>query len=135
MSDLEATLAEGRLAARELMRETIRLYRLGDDGFDWSTGTDTPEAATVLYEGPARVKPSTQSRGEEVEAGEQNVTLREYTVSLPWDTWVTELPGVGDLIDVTTSPDERMVALRLWVTSEGFSSTATAWRIFAEDRS
>lgn len=135
MSDLEAALAAGRLAALELQRETITLYRPGDDGFDWSTGTDSPTAPTVIYAGPARVKPSAQSRGEEVDAGEVNVTLREYTVSVPWGTTVSQLPSVGDRIDVTTSPDARMVSLRLWVTGLQYSSTATAWRITAEDRS
>jgi hypothetical protein len=135
MSSLDAVLAAGRLAALELQRETVTLYRPGDDGFDWDTGTDTPAAATVLYSGPARVKPAAQSRGEEIDAGEANVTLREYTVSLPWDTTVAQLPAVGDLMDVLASPDARMVGLRLWVTGLQYSSTATAWRITAEDRS
>jgi hypothetical protein len=135
VSALEAVLAAGRLAALELQRETITLYRPGGDGFDWNTGTDTPASATVIYSGPARVKPAAQSRGEEVEAGEANVTLREYTVSVPWDTTVAQLPVVGDLLDVTASPDTRMVGLRLWVTGLQYSSTATAWRITAEDRS
>jgi hypothetical protein len=135
VSDLEAALAAGRLAALEMQRETIALYRPGDDGFDWGTGTDSPAAATVIYSGPARVKPAAQSRGEEVDAGEVNVTLREYTVSVPWATEVDNLPAVGDLIDVTASPDARMVGLRLWVTGIQYSSTATAWRITGEDRS
>ncbi|MGW6703610.1 DUF6093 family protein [Streptomyces sp. NPDC054956] len=135
MSALEAALAAGRLAALELQRETISLYRPGADGFNWTTGTDTPAPATVMYTGPARVKPAAQSRGEEVDAGEANVTLREYTVSVPWDTTVNQLPAVGDLIDVSASPDARMVGRRLWVTGLQFSSTATAWRITAEDRS
>ena len=135
MSALEAALTAGRLAALELQRETITLYRPGDDGFAWGTGTDTPTAPTVIYSGPARVKPSAQSRGEEVNAGEVNTTLREHTVSVPWDTTVSELPAVGDLIDVSASPDARMVGMRLWVTGLQYSSTATAWRITAEDRS
>ncbi|MFD8949463.1 DUF6093 family protein [Streptomyces xanthophaeus] len=135
MSALEDALAAGRAAALELQRETITLYRPGDDGFDWNAGTDTPASATVLYTGPARVKPSAQSRGEEVGAGEENVTLREYTVSLPWDTVPAGPPAVGDLLDVTASPDARMVGLRLWVGGVQYSSTATAWRISAEDRS
>lgn len=135
MSALEAALTAGRAAALELMRETVSLYRPGDDGFDWNTGTDSPAAPTVIYAGPARVKPSAQSRGEEVDAGEVNMTLREYTVSVPWSTTVSQLPAVGDLFDVTASPDARMVGLRLWVTGLQYSSTATAWRISAEDRS
>ncbi|MCY0928307.1 DUF6093 family protein [Streptomyces sp. H27-H1] len=135
MSDLEATLAAARTAALELQRETITLFRPGGDGFDWDTGADTPAAATVIYAGPARVKPSAQSRGEEVNAGENPTTLREYTISVPWGTEVDVLPTVGDFIDVTTSPDARMVGLRLWATGIQYSSTATAWRITGEDRS
>lgn len=135
MSVLEAALAAGRIAALELMRESITLSRPGGDGFDWNTGTDTPAAPTVLYAGMARVKPSTQARGEEVEAGEQNVILLEYIVSLPWDVTPASRPAVGDVLDVSASPDARMVGLRLWVTGVAFSSTATAWRLTAEDRS
>lgn len=135
MSALDAALTAGRLAALELQRETITLYRPGADGFSWLPGTDNPGPATVIYTGPARVKPAAQSRGEEVDAGERNVTLREYTVSVPWDTTVSQLPAVGDLIDVSVSPDARMAGLRLWVTGLQYSSTATAWRIMGEDRS
>ncbi|MFE0651054.1 DUF6093 family protein [Streptomyces sp. NPDC059534] len=135
MSALEAALTAGRLAAEGLQRETVRLYRPGTAAFDWDTGTDGSSAPLALYSGPARVKPVARSRGEEVEAGEVNVTLREYTVSLPWGTDVSERPAVGDLVEVSASPDARMVGLRLWVTGIEFSSTATAWRISAEDRS
>lgn len=134
MSALEAALAAGRLAAVELQRETVTLYRPGTPTFDWTTGTDGSAASLVLYAGPARVKPE-RAEGREVEAGEANVTLRRYTVSLPWSATTPERPAVGDLVDVSASPDARMVGLRLWVTDVPFSSTATAWRIIAEDRS
>jgi hypothetical protein len=134
VSALEAALAAGRLAAAELQRETVTLYRPGVPAFDWDTGVDGPASALVLYAGPARVKPE-RAEGREVEAGEENVTLRRFTVSLPWSTATSERPAVGDLIDVSASPDARMVGLRLWVTDVPFSSTATAWRISAEDRS
>ncbi|MFE6785195.1 DUF6093 family protein [Streptomyces sp. NPDC057680] len=135
MSDLDAVLAAGRAAAKELQRETVTLSRPGTPDFDWETGTDGPAAPIVLYSGPARVKPVARSRGEEVEAGEANLTLREYLVSLPWDTVVSDRPAVGDRVEVTASPAPRMVGLGLWVTGVEFSSTATVWRISAEDRS
>jgi len=134
VSALEETLAAGRAAALELQRETITLFRPGVPAFDWSSGTDGPASPLVLYVGLARVKPE-RAEGREVEAGEENVTLRRYTVSLPWDAATSERPAVGDRIDVTASPEARMVGLRLWVTDVAFSSTATAWRITAEDRS
>ncbi|MFD5675613.1 DUF6093 family protein [Streptomyces sp. NPDC127040] len=135
MSDLDAGLAAGRLAALELQRETISLYRPGAGGFNWETGADIPAAAIGIYAGPARVKPD-RTEGREVDAGEANVTLRRYVVSLPWGTPAPAVrPRPGDVIDVTASPDARMVGLRLWVTGVETSSTATAWRIAGEDRS
>lgn len=136
MIRLAELLARGRAAAQDLQQETIRLYRPGEDGFDWDSGTDTPDPDTALYAGMARVKAAAQSRGEEVNAGEQNVTLREYVISLPWDTAPPETrPRPGDVIDVDASPDARMIGLRLWVTGVGYGATTTAWRLSAEDRS
>ncbi|MGW6603324.1 DUF6093 family protein [Streptomyces sp. NPDC055036] len=135
MIRLAELLARGRAAAKELQQETIRLYRPAEGNFDWDTGTGTPGADLVLYDGAARVKPAS-SQGQEVDAGEQNVTLRDYNVSLPWAApRPSTLPRPGDVIDVITSPDARMPGLRLWVTGGDYSSTATAWRIRAEDRS
>lgn len=134
MSALDAALAAGRAAALELQRETVTLYRPGEGAFDWSTGTTAPASATAIYSGQARVKPAAQV-GEEAEAGEQNVTLRDYIVSLPWSTVPSARPKPGDVLDVSASPDARMVGLRLWVTGVQYSSTATVWRISVEDRS
>ncbi|CAM5681409.1 MULTISPECIES: DUF6093 family protein [Streptomyces] len=135
MNELDAILAAGRAAAAALARETVAMYRPGADDFDWSTGTTTPAASTALYTGPARVKPLS-AEGREVDAGEQPLTLRRFTVSLPWAAPVPPLrPRPGDVIDVLASPDARMAGLRLWVTGADYSSTATAWRISAEERS
>jgi hypothetical protein len=135
VSALEASLAAGRSAAEELMRETVKMFRPVESGLDWSTGAVPETAEPPMYSGKARVKPGAQSRGEETNAGEQNVTLRDYLVSLPWSTVPGMRPKPGDVLDVTASPDARMVGLRLWVTGVQYSSTATAWRISAEDRS
>ncbi|MFG2826111.1 DUF6093 family protein [Streptomyces sp. NPDC048434] len=135
MSALDALLAAGRAAAAELMREQITLRASVDDGFDWGTGTTTPGTGTVLYSGLARVKPVARL-GKEVDAGERNVTLRQYTISVPWDSPAPPervVPGV--LVDVDASRDARLVGLRLWVTGVEYGSTSTAWRISAEDRS
>ncbi|MFH8752940.1 DUF6093 family protein [Streptomyces rimosus] len=135
MSALEALLAAGRAAATRLARETVALYRPGAGDFDWSTGVTTPAPSAALYSGPARVKPLT-AEGREVNAGEQPLTLSRFTVSLPWTAPVPSVrPRPGDVVDVLASPDARMVGLRLWVTGAEYSSTATAWRISAEDRS
>lgn len=136
MSALEALLAAGRSAAAELMRETVTLYRPGEPVFDRDTGTSVPgPPGVVFYEGVARVK-AAPVVPEEAQAGEEEVALLQYRISLPFDTELPEAqrPEPGDLVDVTASPDPRMAGLRLWVTGTQYSSTATVWRITAEDR-
>lgn len=138
MSELESALAAGRTAAAELMRETITMYRPSADVFDRETGQTVPgPPETVFYTGAARVKPADLSDSE-VQAGEREVVLRQYRVSLPFSTELPEpdvRPRPGDLVDVTASPDPRLAGLRLWVTGVMYGSTSTAWRIIAEDRS
>jgi hypothetical protein len=119
------------------MRDTVRLYSQAPDGFNRATGATTPGAQTTLYSGKARVKAIAASTGQETEAGEREIVLREYEVHLPW---TTTLPGgtrvlPGTRIEVTASSDARMVGLVLWVTGAAFSDQSTAWRIRTEDRS
>jgi hypothetical protein len=122
VSNLDAVLAAGRRAAEARMRDTVRLYSQAADGFDRTSGTTTPGAQTT---------------GEETEAGERELVLREYEVQLPWSTSLPPgtrvLPGMR--VEVTASLDARMVGLILWVTGASFSDQSTAWRIRAEDRS
>jgi hypothetical protein len=135
---LDAALEQGRREAEALMVDEVALYRPGPDVFDRENGHTVPGPHLVdFYSGRARVKPDT-AVGQEVEAGEQQVVLRGFTVSLPWSTPLPPggaRPAPGDLVDVTASRDARLVGLRLWVTGVEYSSTATAWRIRAEDRS
>lgn len=135
MSELDALLKEGRTAAEQLYRDAVTIRAAAEGGFDWESGADTPGTGAVLYTGKARVKPDAQV-GREVDAGERNTTLREYTVSVPWDSPAPpERVVPGATVDVDASPDARLVGLRLWVTGVEYGSTATAWRIAAEDRS
>ncbi|MFJ5973515.1 DUF6093 family protein [Streptomyces sp. NPDC093060] len=137
MSQLDATLAAGRREAEARMRDTVRLYSQAPDSFNRATGQTASGAQTTLYSGKARVKAIAASTGRETEAGEREIVLREYEVHLPWST---ALPGglrvlPGMRIEVTASPDARMVGLILWVTGATFSDQSTAWRIRTEDRS
>jgi Family of unknown function (DUF6093) len=129
-------LAAGRAAAEARMRDTVRLYSQAPDVFDRTTGTTTPGAVTVLYEGPARVK-AVAAAGQDTQAGEREVRLHEFQVSLPWSAPLSPgtrvLPGMR--VEVTASPDARMTGLTLWVTGVQFGDQATAWRITTEDRS
>ena len=119
------------------MLDSVRVYTQGPDGFDRSSGATTPGAQTTLYAGRARVKPVAQSSGEDTQAGDREVVLREYEVALPWST---TLPGgarlsAGARVEVTASADPRMTGLVLWVTGVRFSAQSTAWRVSVEDRS
>ncbi|GFH34293.1 DUF6093 family protein [Streptomyces pacificus] len=138
MTALDAALAAGRREAEALMVDTISLYRLGPDIFDRDTGMTVPGAVLVtFYTGKARVKPA-QLAVSEVQAGEEEVRLRQYRITLPFGTEppaAGERPKPGDVVDVTASADPRMAGMRLWVQSVQYSATATAWRIIAEDRS
>jgi hypothetical protein len=134
---IDTLLAAGRAAAEARMRDTVRMYTQGDDVFDRVAGSTVPGVQSTLYTGKARVKAIAASTGQETEAGEREVVLREYEVSLPWATPLTGgtrvLPGTR--IQVTASPDAHMVGFILWVTGATFSDQATAWRIRTEDRS
>lgn len=134
---LDTLLASGRAAAEARMRDTVRLYTQAADVFDRTTGTTTAGAKTTLYTGRARVKAIAQSTGEDIPAGEREVVLREYEVSLPWSTTLPNGTRVlpGHRIEVTSSPDARMTGLTLWVIGASFSDQSTAWRIRVEDRS
>jgi hypothetical protein len=134
--NLAGLLASGRAAHQALMLDTIRLARPGQPVYDPATGQTVQADARVLYEGPARVKPQVaHTLG--AEAGERLVTLRRYEVALPYSAVPLAADRVlpGDQVQVTASPDPRLAGLTLWVTSEGGSATATAWRLVAEDRS
>ncbi|MEU1496992.1 DUF6093 family protein [Streptomyces sp. NPDC005732] len=135
--NVDGVLASGRAAAEERMRDTVRLYTQGPDVFDRATGNTVPGPQTDLYAGKARVKTIAAATGEDAQAGQREVLLREYEVSLPWSTPLP--PGTrvlpGARIEVTASRDARMVGLTLWVLSAAFSDQSTAWRIRTEDRS
>ncbi|MFE7509749.1 DUF6093 family protein [Streptomyces sp. NPDC057540] len=135
--NIDAVLAAGRRAAEQRMRDRIRLYEQGPDTFDRETGATVPGPRTTLYEGKARVEPIAQASGEDTQAGEREVRMLEYRVSVPWATVLPPgkraLPGMR--IEVLTSPDPRMAGLTLWVTGANYGDQATAWRLTTEDRS
>lgn len=135
--NVDGVLAAGRQAALSRMRETVQLYEQAPDVFDRGTGNTIPGARTVLYEGPARIKPIAQASGEDVQAGDREVRLLQYQVALPWDAPLPAdtrvLPGMQ--VEVLASPDARMTGLVLWVIAAQFGDQVTAWRLTTEDRS
>jgi Family of unknown function (DUF6093) len=137
VSALDAVLAAGRREHEAIMRDTVRVWRPGPAVFDRTTGAETPGLPVELYAGKARVKPFGRSASTNVEAGEHEVVLREYVVSVPFSALPpagqSALPG--DQVQVTASSDGRLVGRTLWVTASQLNAQATAWRISAEDRS
>jgi len=138
MSGLGPLLVQGRAAHEALMVDTVRLYRQGPDVFDRDTGMTVPGPQTTIYgPGAGRVKPSSLTAAEQVQAAEREVLISRYQVALPWSAvpvgGLRPLPG--DLVEVVASEDARLAGLTLWVATVQFSATATAWRIQVEDRS
>lgn len=137
MSALEAALAAGRREHEAIMLDTVRIWRPGPAVFDRDHGTETPGTPLELYAGKARVKPFGRSASSAVEAGEREVVVREYVVSLPFSALPPNGEAVlaGDRIQVTASEDGRLAGRTLWAAVSQLNAQATAWRISAEDRS
>lgn len=139
MDDPSELLAEARAAHEDLMAaagDVIRIHRPAQPVFDQATGGTTPGTDLVLYEGTARVKPTGLVKGTEVQSGEAELRLRDYEIAVPWSATVP--PGQvirpGDEVLVTAAADPRLTDTVLHITGRQFSSLATAWRIYAEDR-
>lgn len=137
--DLTDLLAQGRATHEELMAasgDRIRIHRPGPAMFDQATGGDTPGVDLVLYEGQGRAKPVRVTTSTQVQSGEHEIRLREYEVAIPWASTVPpgEVIRPGDEILMLAAADPRLSGVTLYVTGGQFSSLATAWRIYAEDR-
>lgn len=134
---IDSVLQLGRAAAKARMRERVRLYTQGPDVFDRASGQTVPGPQMTLYEGIARVRQIAQATGEERQAGDREVVLREYEVHLPWDAQLQAVGRVlaGARVEVLTSRDVRMAGVVFWVSTVQFADQATAWRLSVEDRS
>lgn len=132
-ADLDALLARARSAAEELMTDTVRIERHGEQVLDRTTGHLQEGPRTVLYDGMGRVKPQAADT-REVTAGDRNVVRHRYTVTIPWSTVPASPVLPGDPITVTASKDARLHGKALVVSGVTYSATATAWRITGEDQ-
>lgn len=133
MIDLTGVLARGRAAHEALMVDTVRIERRGEVVLDRLTGENSEGPRTLLYEGPARVKPENAGT-REVTAGDREVVLKRYEIAVPWSAEPAERVLPGDPVTVLASPDERLAGLVLVVAAVQYSATATAWRITGEDQ-
>lgn len=125
---VEAALAAGRSAALQLMRDTCLIERKTGETTDPDT-LEIVEMWETVYEGVCRVKPRSSR---EAEWGEQEVTLHQYSVHLPWDA----APAVQrvDRFTTLTSDDAWLLGRHLEVIAISHAGTSTARRILIEDR-
>lgn len=136
MTILSAALAAGRREHEAIMLDTVKVHRPGPSVFDQTTGQDTPGEDLVLYTGGARVKSVSRVKSTEVNAGEQELGIRDYEIAVPWEASLPAQEQLrrGDQVLVLTAADPRFAGATLFVSGREYGSTATAFRIFAEDR-
>jgi hypothetical protein len=135
---MDSFLDRARAAHEDLMAaagDTVRIHRPGPPIFDQDSGEDIPGPDLVLYEGTARIR-SMAVTDTEVQAGQQELRLRDYEVALPWTASVPagQVIQPGDQVEVTAAADPRLARTTLYVTGRQFGSLTSAWRIYAEDR-
>lgn len=116
-----------RAEAEAAMPDTCTITRSsGAPVFDPVTGTYTAAGTSNIYTGRCRV----QAKADEVvAAGDQPVTLRRFTASLPVATSGIE---VDDLLTVTDSADADLVGLEFRVVDVKAGTWLVARRLTLE---
>lgn len=128
MTATSAALA-GQALAESLMTDVCTITRTIGRTFDETTNTYTP-TTTPVYSGKCRVKPAnTVSR--DVQAGEQQVSLWPFAVSIP----VSVTTELDDDVTVTASADASLVGRTLRVRSVARGTYLTARRLDCEEAS
>lgn len=107
---VDAFIARMRTKQAALFESAVDVNRLGAPGaFNDSTASYAPPSTSLIYTGPALVRPVTETV---VNAGGTSVEVTNYMVKLPVDTPVR----VGDDITVTASThDTALVGIGLRV--------------------
>lgn len=126
---VESVLARGRAAHQRLMLDTITVDRKVQGALNPATG-EYGTTWTVIYTGPADVKPERMPR--DVDAGETATAVGRYDVKLPFAT--AALVKVEDRVTATVSLDAHLVGRSLFVTAVGLGSRRTAWHVTAVDQ-
>lgn len=130
-----ADVAErGQILAESLMVDACTITRGGSGAptFNSTTGTYTPPAGSTVYTGACRVKPSALSGNTTVQAGEREVSLWPFAVSVPVS--VTDV-DLNDLVTITASADASLVGRELRVRSVARGTFVTARRLDCEEDS
>lgn len=124
---IELVLA-GRSAAEALMTDTCTVTRATEGGWSDAAEDYTSGSTSTLYAGMCRVKAENVAV-REVDAGEREVGVVSWTVSLPI-TAATGGIGEGDTVTVTASPmDPSLVGKEFTVAGPFRGSQVTARRL------
>lgn len=132
MTAAEVT-TRGQALAESLMVDTCTITRgSGSRTFNETTDQYETTAGTTVYSGACRVKPSVLSGNTTVQAGEREVALWPFTVSVPFTADDVEL---NDTVTVTASLDSSLVGKTLRVRSVARGTYVTARRLDCEEAS
>lgn len=121
----------GQALAESLMTDTCTITRAGagERTFNATTNSYTDPADTTVYTGACRVKPSALSGNTTAQAGEREVSLWPYSVSIPF----AETAELDDVVTVTASADPSLVGRTLRVRSVARGTYLTARRLDCEE--
>ncbi len=102
--DIMLVLPELRYQALSTMKDTGRISRAGGPAvFDPVTGDLTPAAATVVYEGPIRLRMPAAVEAERL-FGEEQVTVTRFIAAVPFDVFGVRIDDVVTML-VTEDDD------------------------------
>ena len=116
--------------AESMMTDTCTIVREGTPTFDPTTGKYTTPTSPI-YSGKCRIRTRGKFlRDRPVEAGDTEVILWPYTVSIPVTAPAIE---VLDVVTVTAAADAALVDVQMHVRISGHATAATARRLDCEE--
>ncbi len=126
-----STLLAGRNLAASLMVDAITFTRAtGNLTLDETTGLETADTATQVYEGPCKVQRQ-RVAPQNPEAGERTVTVEQVEIHIPIEA--TE-PQIGDVGTITSAVfDPALVGRRFRVAGLFHKTFATARRLRCDE--
>lgn len=132
MSEIEAALAAARADYTRILRDRADVRRKTGETFDAGTGSYTATHTTVASSAACRIKPLSPLAGSEVQAGEREVVLRKYELTLAHET-ASEI-DIDDEVIPISSDDTWVVGRPLAVITVEYGSDRAARRLIVEDR-
>jgi hypothetical protein len=112
---IRSTVANGRALATQLMTDYAEVHRPSSAPvLNEATGALTPPSATLVHEGPCRVRVAGDQNEGRMVFGERQLTTIRHAIWFPTDA--PEL-YIGDLITVYPSGDRQLATRPLRVLS------------------